>query len=148
MASDDLVTGLDARATWQPAVEALAGRSEPYAIAMCDVVGLKAVNESAGFRAGDVVLRAAADRLRAAAAEHRGAAPEAIAAGTMRLGRLGGDEFVAVCGGAGAEAAAAAVAAALAAPGHPPLRSAALAARPGEPPLALIDRLYAILRAS
>jgi GGDEF domain-containing protein len=147
MASDDLVTGLDARATWQPVIEGLSGRGEPYAIAMCDVVGLKAVNESAGFRAGDAFLRAAADRLRAAAAVHR-VAIHATADGTMLLGRLGGDEFVAVCLGAGAAAAAAAVAAALSVPGHPPLRSAALTARPGEPPLALIDRLYAILRAS
>ena len=101
-----------------------------------DVVGMKAVNERDGFRAGDSMLRAAAERLRVAAF------------GAVLLARLGGDELVALFLGAGAGAAADRTADALAARSPPPLRAAALSANPRETGADLVERLYATLRRS
>ena len=129
----DHVTGLETRATLQAFLDAR-DASTPLSLVLCDVVGLKAANDSAGFSAGDAVLRRAADRLRTAAAE------AAIVA------RRGGDECVAVFTGSDAAAAATRTRERLAAPGDPALRAAADTLRPGEPVPAFVDRLYASLR--
>jgi PAS domain S-box-containing protein/diguanylate cyclase (GGDEF)-like protein len=62
-------------------LRALAGTNTPHAVAMMDVDGLKAVNDTYGHQVGDQVLVAAASAL--------------VADGTL-AGRYGGDEFVAV----------------------------------------------------
>lgn len=64
-----------------------AGRagSEHVAVVYLDLDGFKAVNDAEGHDAGDAVLRAVADALRAAIRERDVAA------------RLGGDEFVVLC---------------------------------------------------
>jgi GGDEF domain-containing protein len=108
----------------------------PLAIVLCDVVGLKAVNERLGFAAGDTQLRGAADRLRSAATD------------AAILARLGGDELVAVFTGPHALAAAERAAANLGGGSQPPLRAAAAVQKQGENCGALIDRLYAIVRRS
>jgi diguanylate cyclase (GGDEF)-like protein len=106
------------------------------ALVICDVVGLKAVNERDGFLAGDAVLRQAAERLR-----HASADAELVA-------RLGGDELVAIFVGLQARADAEAAAAAVAEPGAPGMRAAAVAAIAAEPAGSLIERAYAAMRRS
>jgi len=132
----DYVTGLALRGELHAAIERLAETATPCAVVICDVVGLKVVNEREGFLAGDAVLRRAADRLRAAAA------------GATLLARLGGDEMVAVFIGPEADAAAATAARVLAGAEAPPLRSAAVSAGPAAAPGPLIERLYATMRQS
>jgi len=119
-----------------PARSAPAGQDRPgVAVAIVDVVGLKAVNEREGFLAGDAVLRSAADRLRQSA-------------GTASvLARLGGDELVAVFVGSNASDEADLVARTLAnGPAWPALRAAAIVARDDDTPATLIHRLYTTLR--
>ena len=138
MNAPDHVTGLATRTELERVLEA-ACRGEAGALAaavICDVVGLKAINEGYGFTAGDQVLRAAAERLRAAAAA------------AAIIGRLGGDELVALFTGSEAPAHAELASRRLAGDGVPPLRSAALTAQKPESPQALIDRLYAAMRRS
>ncbi|MFM9025792.1 MAG: diguanylate cyclase domain-containing protein [Planctomycetaceae bacterium] len=132
----DHVTGLEPRSRLHERLERLARGPGPLALVICDVVGLKVVNEREGFLAGDAVLRRAADRLRAAAA------------GADLAARLGGDELVAVFIGPDGPAAAGRAATVLAASGDPPLRVAAVTAEPNEPPGPLIERLYAAMRRS
>jgi|APCry1669189034_1035192.scaffolds.fasta_scaffold110190_1 diguanylate cyclase (GGDEF)-like protein len=135
----DHVTGLAPRGTLERELaEALATAPPrlPLALTIVDCIGLKAVNEREGFLAGDVLLAAAAARLRDAAG------------GARLVARLGGDEMVAVFGGATAAAAADTAARTLAAAGFPPLRAAAVAAGPGDTPASLVERLYATLRRS
>jgi diguanylate cyclase (GGDEF)-like protein len=129
----DHVTGLETRATLAAFLDAR-DASAPLALVLCDVVGLKAANDRAGFSAGDAVLRRAAERLRTAAAD------------AAVVARLGGDECVAVFTGGDATAAATRARETLAAPGDPTLRAAADVLRPGETIPAFVDRLYAILR--
>ena len=128
----DHVTGLATRAEFETLLGA--GLSADTALALCDVIGLKAVNESTGFRHGDELLRRAADRL------HRAAGDAVIVA------RLGGDELVAVFTGPGAVARVTEVAHRLQAPGDPPLRCVAGVVREAEDPWVAIERLYASLR--
>ena len=132
----DHVTRLAPRAELQALLDDLSTADAAFAVVLCDVVGLKRINDSQGFAAGDVALAAAADRLR-----------ESVT-GAALLARLGGDEFMVVFVGAEAARHAATTAERLSADGAPPFRSAASAARPGETPTALIDRLYATLRRS
>jgi len=139
MIASDHVTGLETRGSLENlladvlAAERPAGR---VAVAICDVVGLKAVNEREGFQAGDAVLAAAGQALREAAGEAR------------LVARLGGDELVAVFTGAEAPGAAARTAATLAGATMPRLRSAAVSAEPHDTPGRLVDRLYATMRRS
>lgn len=132
VSAPDHVTSLAPRADFERTLARLAA-GDPFALVLCDVVGLKGTNEREGFHAGDARLRAAADRLRAAAAN------------ATLLARLGGDELVAVCADVDS---ARTIAAALAAPGTPELRVAADCRRDDEPAAALVDRLYAMLRRS
>jgi len=128
----DHVTGLATRAEFETWLGA--GCSAGTALALCDVIGLKKVNESTGFRHGDGLLRRAAERLRDAAGD------------AVIVARLGGDELVAVFAGSGAVGRATEVAQRLRAPGDPPLRCVAGVVREAEEPWVAIERLYASLR--
>ncbi|MBM2616280.1 GGDEF domain-containing protein [Actinoplanes sp. LDG1-06] len=81
-ASHDALTGLPNRARLTAHADALTGRA--MAVLLLDLNGFKAVNDTLGHAAGDVVLRAVGARLRAALRE-----------GDL-AGRIGGDEFVVV----------------------------------------------------
>jgi diguanylate cyclase (GGDEF)-like protein len=133
MSELDHVTGLATRGELHRVLEAEQGA---VALVICDVVGLKAVNERDGFLAGDAVLRQAAERLR-----HASADAELVA-------RLGGDELVVIFVGLQALADAEAAAAAVAGPGAPGMRAAAVAAIAAEPAGSLIERAYAAMRRS
>lgn len=134
-AAKDYVTALETRGLLEERLAAILPAREPLAMAIIDVVGLKAVNERDGFLAGDSMLRAAADRLRGAATE------------ADLLARLGGDELVALFLGPRADEAARRAAGELAGgTAHPALRAAALSAADGETSAELIERLYATLR--
>ncbi len=84
-ACTDPLTGLSNRRAWEDGADRLlaaAGRSgEPLTVALLDLDGFKAVNDSGGHAAGDALLRALASGWR----------------GELRrsdlLGRVGGDEF-------------------------------------------------------
>ncbi|MFM8802871.1 MAG: diguanylate cyclase domain-containing protein [Planctomycetia bacterium] len=136
MAEPDHVTGLASRATLEAFFATSPPEAAPVALVMCDVVGLKAVNEREGFHAGDDCLRRAAERLRTAAAD------------AAILARLGGDELLAVFSGDEALTAAARAALQLAAGFEPTLRAAAILKREGETWGAAVERLYAIVRRS
>ena len=134
----DFVTRLEPRGPLESLLTQLlaAGGHEPVAAVICDVIGLKAVNERDGFRAGDAVLTAAATALAAAAG------------GARIVARLGGDELVAVFAGADAPTRAARAAARLRDTRAPRLRSAAVVAEADDTPGRLFDRLYATMRDS
>lgn len=83
MIADDPLTGLANRRTADQAAEAALASGRETCVVMCDVDGLKRVNDELGHDAGDDLLRAVADVLRRAA----DAIPGATAA------RIGGDEF-------------------------------------------------------
>ncbi|MEO6881869.1 MAG: GGDEF domain-containing protein, partial [Mycobacteriaceae bacterium] len=82
----DPVTGLLNRTGLEQAIAQEAERQQRYGhlvtVLVCDVDGLKQVNDTDGHRAGDELLRAVADRLRGAARARD------------VLGRSGGDEFL------------------------------------------------------
>ena len=80
-ARHDALTGLAGRALFTERLAGLVERGEPFGVLLVDMDHLKRVNDTEGHDAGDAVLRGAADRLRAAAADPGDAA------------RLGGDEF-------------------------------------------------------
>jgi diguanylate cyclase (GGDEF)-like protein len=134
----DFVTGLEPRGPLENRLAELlaAGGPRPVAVVICDVIGLKHVNDHDGFRAGDAVLAAAAATLAGAAA------------GARIVARLGGDELVAVFAGGDAPAVAARTAARLRDTPAPRLRSAAVVAEAGDTPGRLFDRLYATMRDS
>jgi len=132
----DFVTGLASRAAFEALLDGVRAEHDALAAVICDVVGLKVVNERDGFAAGDACLRSAADRLRTAAT------------GATLTARLGGDELVAVFLGPEADGVARHTARVLAMHGTPALRSAADARRPDEAAGPFIDRLYASLRRS
>lgn len=89
-ASHDELTGLPNREGVQHALRASIARAYRHnrhvGVLFCDLDGFKAVNDTMGHEAGDELLRAFADRLRASVR-----AEDLVA-------RLGGDEFVVVCG--------------------------------------------------
>jgi len=128
----DHVTGLAPRG----ALEALLAAPLPAetAVMICDVVGLKQVNETAGFLAGDDALRRAAERMRQVV-------PSAVLSA-----RMGGDELLAVFTGGDAASRAAEAAERLREPGTPLLRAAAAPIPAGAAPWPVIERLYAALR--
>ncbi len=128
------MTGLEPRGALESFFTKRRGEADDLAIVMCDVVGLKEVNERDGFAAGDICLRHAADRLRVAAAD------------ADILARLGGDEIVAVFTGPTAADNAERAATSLAGGSSPPLRAAAIVQKKGENSAALVGRLYAIVR--
>lgn len=81
LALHDGLTGLPNRAHYLDRVGQALRRPDPFAIALLDLDGFKAVNDGAGHEAGDEVLQDVAERLGAALE------PDAVVA------RLGGDEF-------------------------------------------------------
>ena len=86
-ATYDLLTRCHNRASIMSALEAALTRSatSTTGVAFLDIDGFKSVNDSLGHAAGDELLVAVADRLRAAVR------------GRDIVGRLGGDEFLVVC---------------------------------------------------
>jgi diguanylate cyclase (GGDEF)-like protein len=86
LASDDPLTGLTNRRVLVERLEAETAEArrhgDAFCVILCDVDGLKAVNDSAGHLVGDSVLRSVATTLRATART------EDVVA------RFGGDEFV------------------------------------------------------
>ena len=86
LANDDPLTGLTNRRVLVERLEAEAAEArrhgDAFCVILCDVDGLKAVNDSAGHLVGDQVLRSVAKTLRATAR-----AEDVVA-------RFGGDEFV------------------------------------------------------
>ena len=148
-AQPDHVTGLATRGTLEAFLARPTAAGPHLAVVICDVVGLKQVNEQENFLAGDAVLRAAAGRLRRAGK------------GAELLARLGGDEMVAVFTGPQAAAHAEATvrrlaergAGAHAEPGGaagsgPRLRAGMIVATPDETRESLVNRLYATVRRS
>ena len=89
LAFEDALTKLANRRSIEERLEGLAARREPTALLLGDLDGLKGVNDRLGHEAGDAVLSAAADALRAATDVVDGIP-----------GRLGGDEFCVVLPGA------------------------------------------------
>lgn len=83
LVDDDPLTGLANRRAADVAVDAALESGRETCVVMCDVDGLKRVNDELGHDTGDDLLRSVADVLRRAADE----LPEAVAA------RIGGDEF-------------------------------------------------------
>jgi diguanylate cyclase (GGDEF)-like protein len=89
-ATHDWLTGLPNRELLMSAAERVAGEpGSEVAVLMVDLDGFKRVNDTAGHRAGDEVLRAVAGRLRSCVRE------------SDVVARTGGDEFVIVMGGPG-----------------------------------------------
>jgi diguanylate cyclase (GGDEF)-like protein len=86
LASDDPLTGLTNRRVLVERLESETAEArrhgDAFCVILCDVDGLKAVNDSAGHLVGDSVLRSVATALRASART------EDVVA------RFGGDEFV------------------------------------------------------
>ncbi|HEX8389531.1 MAG TPA: EAL domain-containing protein [Sphingomonas sp.] len=80
-AQHDLLTGLANRALFTERLAKLVERGGAFGLLLVDLDHLKQVNDTIGHDGGDAVIRGAADRLLAAAAE-----PADVA-------RLGGDEF-------------------------------------------------------
>jgi diguanylate cyclase (GGDEF)-like protein len=79
----DALTGLLSRSAFESDLAALlAERPDPVWVIYLDVDRFKTINDGSGHSAGDDVLRAIADRLRAS-----------VTPGTL-VARLGGDEFV------------------------------------------------------
>lgn len=89
LVSDDALTGLSTRRVADEAAQAAIDSGDETCIVMCDVDGLKRVNDELGHDAGDDLLRAVAAVLRRASS----GLPGSTAA------RIGGDEFcIVTCG--------------------------------------------------
>lgn len=81
-AANDALTGLLNRTGLHDAVDLRIAKGEPFVLVLVDLDRFKEVNDTLGHQAGDELLRAVAERLRACLP------PQAV------LARLGGDEFV------------------------------------------------------
>jgi len=95
LAYSDALTGIGNRRAADDWLEQRLSTAEPFApvsIVLCDVNGLKQINDAYGHTAGDALIRLVAQQLSAIA----GQLPEAMAA------RIGGDEFVLLTDGAAA----------------------------------------------
>jgi diguanylate cyclase (GGDEF)-like protein len=79
LASSDSLTGLLSRRAVLEEIAARVTRQQPFALAMVDLDGFKAINDTRGHAMGDALLRAVSKRF--------------LACGDV-VGRLGGDEFV------------------------------------------------------
>jgi len=93
LAYTDALTGIGNRRAADDWLEQRLTAPEPFApvsIVLCDVNGLKQINDAFGHTSGDALIRLVAQQLSAAA----GRLPDAMAA------RLGGDEFVLLTDGA------------------------------------------------
>jgi diguanylate cyclase (GGDEF)-like protein len=89
LVSDDALTGLSTRRVADEAAHAAIASGDETCIVMCDVDGLKRVNDELGHDAGDELLRSVAGVLRRASS----GLPGSTAA------RIGGDEFcIVTCG--------------------------------------------------
>jgi diguanylate cyclase (GGDEF)-like protein len=140
-ATTDALTEVANRRAWteataRAAIEHAADPAgHPVTVLIADVDGLKAVNDSLGHDAGDSLICAAADVLRAAAP------PDALVA------RLGGDEFgILIVGGAVSSAGLAAEVRRLAA-AHPGVRGNAVSLSIGVaacPPLRAVEEAVAV----
>jgi diguanylate cyclase (GGDEF)-like protein len=86
-AMTDALTGLGNRRGMDIALDRIAARAEPFAVMQIDLDHFKAVNDTHGHAAGDAVLVAVAERLRATVRRRD------------RLFRLGGDEFAVILRG-------------------------------------------------
>jgi diguanylate cyclase (GGDEF)-like protein len=86
LVAEDALTGLASRRAADAAVARALTSGQETCVVMCDVDGLKRVNDELGHDAGDDLLRSVADVLRRVAE----ALPGAVAA------RIGGDEFCVV----------------------------------------------------
>jgi diguanylate cyclase (GGDEF)-like protein len=89
LVSDDPLTGLSTRRVADEAAQTAIDSGDETCIVMCDVDGLKRVNDDLGHDAGDDLLRAVAGVLRRASS----GLPGSTAA------RIGGDEFCIVTSG-------------------------------------------------
>ncbi|WP_448062578.1 diguanylate cyclase domain-containing protein [Cellulomonas hominis] len=87
LVADDPLTGLATRRVADEAVDSALDSGAETCVVMCDVDGLKRVNDDLGHDAGDDLLRSVADVLRRAA--------DALP-GTATAARIGGDEFCVV----------------------------------------------------
>ncbi|TXR52696.1 putative bifunctional diguanylate cyclase/phosphodiesterase [Quadrisphaera setariae] len=89
-AHTDTLTGLANRTALLAELDAAAAAGAPLAVLLLDLDGFRRVNDALGHRAGDEVLRSAAQRL-----------VEAAGHGAV-VARLGSDEFAVLLTGAGA----------------------------------------------
>lgn len=80
----DSLTGLYNRGFYEEEMKRLDGNSRPLGILMCDVDGLKLINDTLGHKTGDVILKAAAGILKP------------CIGGSAIAARIGGDEFSAL----------------------------------------------------
>ena len=83
LVSDDALTGLNTRRVADEAAHIALASGQETCVVMCDVDGLKRVNDDLGHDAGDDLLRAVAGVLRRAGAGLPGST----------VARIGGDEF-------------------------------------------------------
>ncbi len=81
MALTDQLTGVANRRALDRELDAVASRGRPLAVVLIDADGLRVVNNTIGYHAGDALISLLAQAVRTAAAGHF-------------VARLGGDEFV------------------------------------------------------
>lgn len=79
----DALTGLYNRAFFEQKIDEITGEYYPLGIIVCDVDGLKLINDTLGHKKGDELLIAAADAIKKSCEGKE----------NMVLARIGGDEF-------------------------------------------------------
>lgn len=87
LARSDALTGIANRRAFLNALDERVGQARPFWIMLADLDGFKQINDAHGHAAGDAVLQAVGQRLRAMAGE------------AALVARLGGDEFAMVVDG-------------------------------------------------